>query len=381
MSALLGRAPAPAGAGAPVTVTAGESAEPAVAATADSLVMRLVAFAALAGFGAAHWATLVESPSTGRTLLVVLVATGGAAALGLVGRAPLPRAGVLTLAALIGFVTLLLGLMAAGLPGRLLLPAHWSELARRARSRARRGGGRRVALRRAGAVDPPDGPAGGARTPRDRRAARLLARPPRRHRAACRGAGHAAPALWKRRRRARPRPAGAARAPAPHARGRVAVASAPAAPGGGDRGRGRGERGHPVGSRRHGPGRREPLVGLPRLEPVRRRRGDQVRLDPLLRATRLVARRRDDHERQVGPAALLEGRDARHVRRPPLGTLHRSRRHPLRHAGGVHGGAGRGPLGLLRVQPRLGRADPLHRPLALERVRHRGGCGPGRRRR
>ena len=129
MSALLGRAPAPAGAGAPVTVAAGESAEPVAAAAADSLVLRLAAFAALAAFGAAHWATLVQSPSTGRTLLVVLVATGGAAALGLVGRAPLPRAGVLTLAALIGFVTLLLGLMAAGLPGRLLLPAHWSELA------------------------------------------------------------------------------------------------------------------------------------------------------------------------------------------------------------------------------------------------------------
>ena len=56
--------------------------------------MGLVAFAALAAFGAAHWATLVVNPSAGRTLLVVLVATGGAAALGLLGRAPLPRAAV-----------------------------------------------------------------------------------------------------------------------------------------------------------------------------------------------------------------------------------------------------------------------------------------------
>ena len=129
MSALLGRTPAPAGAGAPVTVAHGESAEPVAAATADSLVMRLAAFAALAAFGAAHWGLLVEDASSGRTLLVVLVATGGAAALGLLGRVPLPRAAVHTLAVLVALVTLLLGLMAAGLPGRLLLPAHWSELA------------------------------------------------------------------------------------------------------------------------------------------------------------------------------------------------------------------------------------------------------------
>ena len=129
MSALLGRAPAPAGAGAPTALVPDESAEPAVATTGDSLVMRLAAFGALATFGAVHWSMLVEDPATGRALLVVLVATGGAAALGLLGRAPLPRAAIQTLAALIGLVTLALGLMAAGLPGRLLLPAHWGELA------------------------------------------------------------------------------------------------------------------------------------------------------------------------------------------------------------------------------------------------------------
>jgi transglutaminase-like putative cysteine protease len=128
MSALLGRTPAPAGAGAPATLAPSESAEPASTATADSLVMKLVAFAALAAFGAAHWGALVTDPPTGRTLLVVLVATGGAAALALLGRAQLPRAALHTLAALIGLATLLLGLMAAGLPGRLLLPGHWSEL-------------------------------------------------------------------------------------------------------------------------------------------------------------------------------------------------------------------------------------------------------------
>ena len=91
--------------------------------------MRLVAFAALAAFSAAHWGLLVEDAPVGRTLLVLLVATGGAAALGLLPRAPLPRPALHALAAAIGVVTLALGLMAAGLPGRLLLPGHWSEFA------------------------------------------------------------------------------------------------------------------------------------------------------------------------------------------------------------------------------------------------------------
>ncbi len=127
MSGVLGRTPAPATAGAP-PASAG-SARTAAAVTRDSLAMRLVAFAALAAFGAAHWGLLVKDPPVGRTLLVLLVATGGAAALGLLSRAPLPRPALHALAAVIGVAMLALGLMAAGLPGRLLLPAHWSELA------------------------------------------------------------------------------------------------------------------------------------------------------------------------------------------------------------------------------------------------------------
>lgn len=127
MSGVLGRTPAPATAGAPPASTG--SARTAAAVTRDSLAMRLVAFAALAAFGAAHWGLLVKDPPVGRTLLVLLVATGGAAALGLLSRAPLPRPAVHALAAVIGVAMLALGLMAAGLPGRLLLPAHWSELA------------------------------------------------------------------------------------------------------------------------------------------------------------------------------------------------------------------------------------------------------------
>jgi protein-glutamine gamma-glutamyltransferase len=126
MSGVLGRTPAPAGAGAAVDAASPLTAR-ATAAVTDSLVLRLVAFFALGAFAAAHWNGLVEAPPTGRMLLVLLVTTGGAAALALLGRAPIPRPAIHALAALVALVTLALALMAAGLPGRLLLPAHWGE--------------------------------------------------------------------------------------------------------------------------------------------------------------------------------------------------------------------------------------------------------------
>jgi protein-glutamine gamma-glutamyltransferase len=118
---------------------------PAAARTGERWViwLRLAAFVALAAFAAGHWALLVEAPSMGRTLLVVLVATAGALALiplgeprarrrlsaSLGGR---PRAAGAMLAAaalLIGLATIALGLGAAGLPLRLLGPENWAELA------------------------------------------------------------------------------------------------------------------------------------------------------------------------------------------------------------------------------------------------------------
>ena len=68
---------------------------------------------------------------------------------------------------------------------------------------------------------------------------------------------------------------------------------------------------------------------------VRQGRGDHVRLDARVRAARLVAGGRHGAEREVRPAALLEGRGARLVRRPALGPLRRGRRQPLRTRGGV----------------------------------------------
>ena len=122
----------------PVAVSAGaapgaaraDAHRPAAAAARDSLPARLAAFAALAAFGVSHWAMLVEDAPGGRMLLVVLLATAGAGALSLLGRAPerVPRVAVHAGALLVVIATLLLGLLAAGLDDRLLAPNNWDEL-------------------------------------------------------------------------------------------------------------------------------------------------------------------------------------------------------------------------------------------------------------
>jgi len=127
VSALLGRRPATAPAGGPGRIDVSGPARVAAAVPVDPLPMRLVAFAGLAGFGLAHWGMLVVDAPAGRMLLTLLIATGGGAALALIGRAPIPRATMHLLAFAVGLAMLGLGLMAAGLPARLLLPGHWGE--------------------------------------------------------------------------------------------------------------------------------------------------------------------------------------------------------------------------------------------------------------
>jgi protein-glutamine gamma-glutamyltransferase len=116
--------PVPAPPGPASAQRAAEAASP----VRDPFPIRLAAFGGLAAFGAAHWAMLVVDAPSGRTLLVVLVAVGAAAALGQLDRTPLPRPAVHGLAALVALVALGLGLMAAGLPARLLAPNGWGEL-------------------------------------------------------------------------------------------------------------------------------------------------------------------------------------------------------------------------------------------------------------
>jgi transglutaminase-like putative cysteine protease len=123
VSGLAHPAPAPAGPG-----SAAPAAARSESGTWDPVLVRLATFGALALFGAAHWRLLVEDAPGDRTLLVVLVAVGGAAALELLARARLPRAAVHALAAVVAVATVALGLMAAGLPAKLLLPEGWVEL-------------------------------------------------------------------------------------------------------------------------------------------------------------------------------------------------------------------------------------------------------------
>jgi protein-glutamine gamma-glutamyltransferase len=133
----------PATEGAPASAAGARGWAAALSPQVRVALVRLATFAALAFFGAAHWAALVEAPPVGRTVLVVLVATGGGAALVLLGTASTrrlltralggrPRGTSALLAALalvIGFATMCLGLGAAGMPLRLLGPENWAEFA------------------------------------------------------------------------------------------------------------------------------------------------------------------------------------------------------------------------------------------------------------
>jgi protein-glutamine gamma-glutamyltransferase len=89
---------------------------------------RLVAFAALAAFAAAHWVNLVDQPPTGRALLALLAIVGGAAVLLAIGRAGLPRLAAGALAAVTVVAVIALGLAAVGVSLSLLWPSGWDEI-------------------------------------------------------------------------------------------------------------------------------------------------------------------------------------------------------------------------------------------------------------
>ena len=129
MSGLAGTAPA--GTAPELAQPAPFTAERAEGDLAGS-ALRLVAFAALALFTAAHWMALVDSPPVGRMLLVVLIATATGGSLIALGqptvRRRLPAGAITAVAVLVGLVGITLGLAAAGLPLRLLSPRNWDEL-------------------------------------------------------------------------------------------------------------------------------------------------------------------------------------------------------------------------------------------------------------
>src|SRR5680860_737120 len=99
------------------------------AVEADSPLLRLAAFTALAAFAAGHWATLVADAPTLRLTGAVAAAVAVAAALGALRYADLPRPAVWAIAAAISVAGLALALMSMGLSARLLPPGAWDDLA------------------------------------------------------------------------------------------------------------------------------------------------------------------------------------------------------------------------------------------------------------
>jgi len=91
--------------------------------------LHLGAFAALAGFGSAYWASFVDDAPAGRVVGVLAIACALGAALIALNRVPLPRWAVHSVAALATLVALAVGLVAIGLDADFLKPARWDNFA------------------------------------------------------------------------------------------------------------------------------------------------------------------------------------------------------------------------------------------------------------
>ncbi len=101
--------------------------------TAAASLSRVVAFAALAALVAAQWSRLVEDPPRGAVALATAGAVAGAAAAALIAarRPAMPRARgplAVALAAVAILVATGVGMVAVGIPVRLLIPSGWGEL-------------------------------------------------------------------------------------------------------------------------------------------------------------------------------------------------------------------------------------------------------------
>ena len=101
---------------------------PAVDEPARAEALRLIAFTALAGFAAGHWAALLQQPPMGGLAGAVLISVALGAALMALRRARLPGPARHGSALLLALVAGGLALVVAGLPAGLLEPARWDEL-------------------------------------------------------------------------------------------------------------------------------------------------------------------------------------------------------------------------------------------------------------
>ena len=95
---------------------------------AATIRVRLALFAALAAFTAAHWVALVKDPPVGRTVVAVLCAVAGAAALALIASRVRDRLRAWPMAAIAAVGIFAAVALALGLPARLLVPSGWGEL-------------------------------------------------------------------------------------------------------------------------------------------------------------------------------------------------------------------------------------------------------------
>ena len=342
-------------------------------ARGDSRPLRLAAFAALAAFGAG---ALGRRSSSRPPVARIVLRAGGrrrapARADRLLGRARAAAPGAVRARRAGRAWSALAARLCGDGPARAAAaPGALGRARRRARPRPRRHPDRRLALR---------GPDEWVRLDDPARAPRSCWRSPRRSRSGRRAAG--APllrlaglvallvALRHRGDRARPRRPAAARPRAAPARGGLALAAAPA--------RARGGRRRPrwswrsACSRCRWPPRSTPSGAWWTTAPGTgsARQARDLRLDPLLRAARLAARGHHAAQRRsrTGPhywkAETLDGFDG-------FRWLRSSRQ---RHGGARRGASatrarhrrGRG-VGLLRVQPALGRAHRVHGALAVE---------------
>jgi hypothetical protein len=90
------------------------------------LLLRAVAFFALAFLATAHWAALVDPGQTRRALLATVIATAGGVLIALTGG--LPRLPGVAVRVLLVIATALLATTAIGIRFKLLLPAGWDTL-------------------------------------------------------------------------------------------------------------------------------------------------------------------------------------------------------------------------------------------------------------
>jgi transglutaminase-like putative cysteine protease len=94
----------------------------------QSARIELACFAALAALAALQWSSLVENPPVLGVIASVALATGAGGAVAVGRPLPLSPRALRAAGVALAIVAILIGMLAVGLPARLLLPDRWHEL-------------------------------------------------------------------------------------------------------------------------------------------------------------------------------------------------------------------------------------------------------------